>query len=413
MDLQASQNSLDEESILIPSDTQLLVHGADGDYLMEKDKWPKLLLASEVQDSEPIESLTQEGVLFSENQIGFTTETLTTVPGSEEMISQTAPKEVTIVEEDMAVCSVGWFVKKYCWLVCVREKYCSGWKFTIVYDKPQPNEQAYIDEVGQGWQASKGRKTKRLKKTQIVMASRTCSRIPRDGIPIAEKASMRATARDNISDIIIKDFEEWNETLQAKCRRTLQFSPENVEMTRPMTEGGFLKVFQVMDSSGTNSLLKSDGTDELPEEWLVNCLQVVEACFPAEEMNTHVAAMEKAVDISAHQNTLPCQQSIVVHKEPAQARPALLKAGKTIVTRKEPRTYVAYPFDFVLPSSIRRGVTIKDINEMIKAKPPLKIKHKNDEEPNSFQALAIFGKPVVHKRRIHALPPHKIKHGND
>ena len=28
-----------------------------------------------------------------------------------------------------------WFVKKYCWLVCVREKYCFGWKFTIVYDK--------------------------------------------------------------------------------------------------------------------------------------------------------------------------------------------------------------------------------------------------------------------------------------
>jgi len=35
-----------------------------------------------------------------------------------------------------------WFVKKYCWLVCVREKYCSDWKFMIVYDKPQPNEQA-------------------------------------------------------------------------------------------------------------------------------------------------------------------------------------------------------------------------------------------------------------------------------
>ena len=40
-----------------------------------------------------------------------------------------------------------WFVKKYCWLVCVREKYCFGWKFTIVYDKPQPNEQAFIDKV--------------------------------------------------------------------------------------------------------------------------------------------------------------------------------------------------------------------------------------------------------------------------
>ena len=33
-------------------------------------------------------------------------------------------------------------MKKYGWLVCGREKYCSGWKFTVVYDKPQPNEQA-------------------------------------------------------------------------------------------------------------------------------------------------------------------------------------------------------------------------------------------------------------------------------
>ena len=41
-----------------------------------------------------------------------------------------------------------WFVKKYCWLVCVREKYYSGWKFTIVYDKPQPNEQA---DGGPAW----------------------------------------------------------------------------------------------------------------------------------------------------------------------------------------------------------------------------------------------------------------------
>jgi len=32
-------------------------------------------------------------------------------------------------------------VKKYGWLVYVREKYYFGWKFTIVYDKPQPNEQ--------------------------------------------------------------------------------------------------------------------------------------------------------------------------------------------------------------------------------------------------------------------------------
>jgi len=40
-----------------------------------------------------------------------------------------------------------WFVKKYCWLVCVREKYYFGCKFTIVYDKPQPNEQAKVEDV--------------------------------------------------------------------------------------------------------------------------------------------------------------------------------------------------------------------------------------------------------------------------
>jgi hypothetical protein len=81
-----------------------------------------------------------------------------------------------------------------------------------------------------------------------------------------------------------------------------------------MIEGGLYQSLQVMDSSGilylpsllldfwclgrvrrfqfliimvtpgTSSLLKSDGTDELPEESLVNCLQDVEACFPEEEM---------------------------------------------------------------------------------------------------------------------------------
>ena len=40
-----------------------------------------------------------------------------------------------------------WFVKKYCWLVYVREKYCSSWKFTIIYDKPQPNEQAICPKI--------------------------------------------------------------------------------------------------------------------------------------------------------------------------------------------------------------------------------------------------------------------------
>ena len=37
-----------------------------------------------------------------------------------------------------------WFMKKYCWLVCVREKYCLAYKFMIVYDKTQSKEQAKL-----------------------------------------------------------------------------------------------------------------------------------------------------------------------------------------------------------------------------------------------------------------------------
>jgi len=39
----------------------------------------------------------------------------------------------------------------------------------------------------------------------------------------------------------------------------------------------------IMVSPGANCLLNSDGTDELPEEWLVDCSQDSEHRFPAEE----------------------------------------------------------------------------------------------------------------------------------
>lgn len=35
---------------------------------------------------------------------------------------------------------------------------------------------------------------------------------------------------------------------------------------------------------GANCLLNSDGTDELPEDWLVDCSQDSEPRLPAEEM---------------------------------------------------------------------------------------------------------------------------------
>ncbi|PUZ53295.1 hypothetical protein GQ55_5G041800 [Panicum hallii var. hallii] len=205
----------------------------------------------------------------------------------------------------------------------------------------------------------------------------------------------------DIGDIIIKDFEEGKETLQAKRRRMLQFCPENVEMTCTMTEDGLSESLQVMDFPGANCLLNSDGTDELPEEWLVNCSQESEPCLPAEEMTSPATAVEKDNSTSVHQNSSPCEQAIVVHNNPVQARPTPLKAGRNIIRAKKVRTSVAFPFELIKPCSILGAVTLNDINEKIQAPPPYKIKHKNDEELNSHQASAISGKPVVHMTKIH------------
>jgi hypothetical protein len=46
----------------------------------------------------------------------------------------------------------------------------------------------------------------------------------------------------------------------------------------------FLFLLIMLVTPGANCLLNSDGTDELPEEWLVNCSQDSEPRLPAEEM---------------------------------------------------------------------------------------------------------------------------------
>jgi hypothetical protein len=50
---------------------------------------------------------------------------------------------------------------------------------------------------GQGWQAPKSKKTRKSKK--MVVATRTSSRVLRDGVPIATKAAQRAMAKNNIT----------------------------------------------------------------------------------------------------------------------------------------------------------------------------------------------------------------------
>jgi hypothetical protein len=51
----------------------------------------------------------------------------------------------------------------------------------------------------QGWQSPKTRKTKKKNKKHIVVATRTSTRVPRDGIHVAVKATNRAIAKNTIT----------------------------------------------------------------------------------------------------------------------------------------------------------------------------------------------------------------------
>jgi len=58
------------------------------------------------------------------------------------------------------------------------------------------------DEVSQGWVTSASKKKthshKTVQRKKVVVATRTSSRVPRDGVPIADKATKRKHGRDNL-----------------------------------------------------------------------------------------------------------------------------------------------------------------------------------------------------------------------
>lgn len=81
---------------------------------------------------------------------------------------------------------------------------------TIVGDEEDLMDNVSIQsldtDVGEGlsgWQATKSKKSKKKVKKNIVVATRTSSRVPRDGVPIAEKAAQRVKA--------------WNEPVGISC----------------------------------------------------------------------------------------------------------------------------------------------------------------------------------------------------
>lgn len=174
-ELQNLSNPEDKGEI-VANTHQIVVNGADGPYLMDKSKWPRLTVAedSESQEKEPVESLTQEGA------------------------------DVFILEKQ-SLCSLKGDEMKKADVSMGLHKFRGGSEYMEDVDLMETismhSKESDLEEDSQGWQTSKSKKSKKTKKKQVVVAIRTSNRIPRDGIPIADKAINRAIAKDNLSGI--------------------------------------------------------------------------------------------------------------------------------------------------------------------------------------------------------------------
>jgi hypothetical protein len=157
---------------------------------MDKNKWPKLNQIVE-QDSQEQEGF---GVLTQEDSSIQTSITLDNIAGG---LSQPkandslAPgKEATEVNTQLTDLDKGGNRKTPNQLD--EEDFMN-----FISDQSKSSN---MENDCQGWQSPKTRKTKKKKyKKNIVVATRTSSRVPRDGIPVAIKATNRAIAKNTIT----------------------------------------------------------------------------------------------------------------------------------------------------------------------------------------------------------------------
>jgi hypothetical protein len=158
-------------STLMPtSDSQIVVHGREGPYLMDKARWPSLILPSEQEgEKDGMGELTQEDSMTIKGtmQSNISQKGHHNSQGVSDYLDEMRGLTVEMGEDIMD--KLSYFSKDL-----------------------------ELDVESQGWQSPKSKKSKKKKRKPIVVATRTSSRIARDGVPIATKAKNRSIARNCI-----------------------------------------------------------------------------------------------------------------------------------------------------------------------------------------------------------------------
>lgn len=155
------------KEVIDPSDTHFVVRGREGPYLMDKSKWPTLILPTNVEGTE---RLTQEDSLV----------------GGDGLDSNTCRKGVRVGETDS---SKGRDVDDK--LVYEED----------IMDTLSNLSKSDLEDEDKGWQPSRPKKIRKKGGKQVMVDTRTSSRVPKDGISIADKAASRAMAKNSLSGI--------------------------------------------------------------------------------------------------------------------------------------------------------------------------------------------------------------------
>lgn len=161
-----------------------MVHGREGPYLMDKGKWPALKLPMEQEgDKEGMGELTQEETLMANDGDGSRYE-------KEQLVLPcltTSPKHI---HHDLGDLNRG-----------KGDEISVGAEEDVMDTLSDHSKVSDREYESQGWQSPKTKRSKKKNKKKVVVAIRTSSRIARDGIPVAQKAEIRAKAKNDFSGI--------------------------------------------------------------------------------------------------------------------------------------------------------------------------------------------------------------------
>lgn len=178
----------DEETEIKGTDNQFVVHGVDGPFLMDKSRWPNLVSSADEgsQDQEGMEKLTQEEETTTLGDIQLSANREISPPNNRK-----SPEVEKNEDTGSTIRATG-----------KEEESKNIGKIEKEDFMDHLSDQSKISDMEndcQGWQSPK---SKKKKKRQIVVATRTNSRVPRDGIPIATKAINRAKDKNNTSGTV-------------------------------------------------------------------------------------------------------------------------------------------------------------------------------------------------------------------